>query len=162
MEKKLRDLMNQQINNEFASAYLYLEFANKFRENDLNGFAHWYELQAGEELEHAMKFFNFMHDSDESVVLTDIAKPVVKSAGSIDILRQGLAAEQSVTADIHKLCEAAADARDLRTRNFLEWFISEQSEEERSAKTLIKKTEHFGTGTCGMYALDREFGAREA
>lgn len=158
--KKVEDLLNQQITKEFYSAYLYLHFSNFFVEQGLAGFANWYRVQAQEERDHAMLFVQYMQNNDIKVSYEAIDKPEAKLKEGIDALRAGYAHEQYVTELIHTIYEAAADTKDYRTMQFLDWFVKEQGEEETNAVDLIKKMELFGSDARGLYLLDQELSGR--
>ena len=130
MDQKVSELMNSQINAEFYSGYLYLDFANYYDEKGLEGFANWYEIQAREEQDHAMLMYHFMHNNGEKVTLDAIAKPDKTFDNLMDPLKAGLEHEKYVTALIDNIYAAAQTANDFRTIQFLDWFVKEQGEEE--------------------------------
>ena len=160
MDKKVAELLNTQINKEFYSAYLYLDFANYYVEQGLEGFANWYTIQAQEERDHAMLFVKYLQNNGEKVVYEAIAKPDKSFENNMDPLKAGLEHEQYVTSLIHNIYDAAYSVKDFRTMQFLDWFVKEQGEEETNADTLIKKMELFGSDAKGLYMLDAELGAR--
>ena len=160
LDKKVEQLLNEQINKEFYSAYLYLDFANFYQSKGLDGFANWYQIQAQEERDHAMLFYQYMHNNGEAVTLDAIAKPDPVFQTLAEPLKAGLKHEEYVTSLIHNLYAAAHDVKDFRTTQFLDWFIKEQGEEETNVTDLIKKMELFGTDAKGLYMLDQELGAR--
>ena len=160
MDKKVHELLNQQINKEFYSAYLYLEFSNYFKAAGLDGFANWYMIQAQEERDHAMLFYTYLQNEDQVVTLDAIDKPEKEITCSMDVLKAGLEHEKYVTALINDIYGAAYDVRDFRTMQFLDWFVKEQGEEETNAKDLITKMELFGSDAKGLYMLNQELGAR--
>ena len=161
IKEKVSALLNNQVNKEFYSAYLYLEFANYFVEKGLNGFANWYNIQAQEERDHALLFVQYMQNNGLKVTYEAIDKPVAKiTEDSMSVLKAGLEHEEYVTALIHTIYDAAYDDRDFRTMQFLDWFVKEQGEEETNANELISKMELFGTDAKGLYMLDQELGAR--
>lgn len=160
MENKVSKLINDQINKEMYSAYLYLEFANHFTEKGLNGFANWYNIQAKEEMDHALKFIAYLHDNDEKVTYESIAKPESKSKEDIDVLKAAYAHEKFITASINAIYAEASKVNDYRTTQFLDWFISEQAEEEKNAADLIQKMDLFGSDPKALYLLDHEFSTR--
>ena len=159
-DKNVSRLLNEQINNEFYSAYLYLDFANYFEEKGLDGFANWYKIQAQEERDHAMLFYQFLQNNSEKVTLEAIGKPDKVFTCDMDVLKAGLAHEQLVTSMINKIYAAAYEVKDFRTMQFLDWFIKEQGEEEKNATDLITKMELFGSDPKGLYMLNRELAAR--
>ena len=160
MDKKVRDLINDQITKEFYSAYLYLDISNYFSEKGLDGFAHWYEVQAREEQEHAMKFYGYLHDNNEKVKLGAIDAPATAFKTIKSALDTAFKHEQYVTDLINKIYEAADKAKDYRTKNFLGWFIEEQCEEEKNAQELVDKYALFGDDKQALYLLDKELEKR--
>lgn len=160
MNKEVRDLLNDQINKEFYSAYLYLDFANYYADLDLDGFANWYTIQAQEERDHAMLFLQYLQNNSEKVTLEAIAKPDKQFASPLDPLKAGFVHEQYVTSLINNIYDAAYGVKDFRTMQFLDWFVKEQGEEEKNADGLIKKYELFGNDPKGLYLLNQELAAR--
>lgn len=161
LNKKMIKLMNEQINKELESAYLYLDFVNYFTEKELNGFAHWYKVQAQEEIEHAEKFMDYLHDENEKVVLTPIDKVKCNCKDDLTVLHAGLEHEIYITRLIHELYAEAEKHKDYRSLKFLDWFVNEQAEEEKNANELINRYEMFAEGSKeGLYQLDHELGER--
>ncbi len=160
LNEKVHALLNEQINKEFYSAYLYLDFANYFASVGLDGFANWYRIQAQEERDHALLFYDYLQNNSARVTLEAIAKPDKTFAAHIDVLRAGLAHEQYVTSLINDIYAAAYEVRDFRTMQFLDWFVKEQGEEEKNATDLIDKMTLFGGEERGLYLLNSELGAR--
>ncbi|MDY3240617.1 MAG: ferritin [Anaerovoracaceae bacterium] len=160
LDKKVADLLNQQVNKELYSAYLYLDFSNYYYDEGLDGFGNWYKIQAQEERDHAMLFVQYLQNNGEKVVLEAIDKPAVALTGAKVVLEEGLKHEQYVTSLIHAIYDAAYSVKDFRTMQFLDWFVKEQGEEETNAEGLIKKFELFGGDPKGLYMLDNELGAR--
>ena len=160
LNEKVVALLNDQINKELYSAYLYLDMANYVGDLGLDGFAHWYELQAGEERDHALKIRKYLIENDEKVVLEAIAKPDKIFDGALSVLEAGYEHEQYVTSLIHDIYDVAIDAKDWRTAQFLDWFVKEQLEEEESARDLITKYKLFANDGAGLYELNKELGKR--
>lgn len=160
LNEKVSQLLNDQVNKEFYSAYLYLQFSNFYVEQGLAGFANWYKVQAQEERDHAMLMLQYLQNNDVPVTLEAVAKPDAELKANMAPLKAGLAHEQYVTSLIHAIYEAAYEARDFRTMQFLDWFVKEQGEEETNATDLIKKMELFGSDPKGLYMLDQELAAR--
>ena len=160
LNAKVHELLNQQINKEFYSAYLYLSFSNYFEEKGLDGFANWYRIQAQEERDHAMLMLQYLQMCGEKVSLEAVAKPDKELATLMDPLKAGLEHEQYVTSLINDIYAAAYDVKDFRTMQFLDWFVKEQLEEEKNADDMIKKMELFGNDSKGLYSLDAEYAAR--
>ena len=157
---KVHELLNQQINKEFYSAYLYLDFANYFKARGLDGFANWYMVQAQEERDHAMLFYTYLQNENMTVTLDAIAKPDKTFTCDMDVLKAGLEHEMYVTSLINDIYAAAYEAKDFRTMQFLDWFVKEQGEEESSADSLLKKFALFGDDPKSLYMLDNELAAR--
>ena len=160
MDKKVAELLNEQINKEFYSAYLYLEFANYYAAEGLDGFENWYKVQAQEERDHAMLFYQYLQNSSEKVMLEAIAKPDCQLTDHMAPLKAGLEHEQYVTSLINTIYAAAFDVKDFRTMQLLDWFVKEQGEEEKNATDLITKMELYGSDAKGLYMLNSELGAR--
>ncbi len=160
MDKTVHELLNQQINKEFYSAYLYLEFSNYFKAKGLDGFANWYMIQAQEERDHAMLFYTYLQNQNQTVTLEAIDKPEPLITCHMDVLKAGLAHEEYVTSLINGIYSAAYDVKDFRTMQFLDWFVKEQGEEETNANDLISKMELFGSDPKSLYMLNQELAAR--
>lgn len=160
ISEQVAKLLNEQINKEFYSAYLYLDFSNYYVEQGLNGFANWYKVQAQEERDHAMLFMQYMQNNGLAVTLEAIDKPDKVFTDNKGPLDAALEHEQYVTSLIHTLYGAAFEVKDFRTMQFLDWFIKEQGEEEANASDLVKKMELFGSDPKSLYMLDNELGAR--
>ena len=160
LDKKVSELLNDQINKEFYSAYLYLDFSVYYESEGLDGFANWYMIQAQEERDHAMLFLKYLQMCGEKVQLDAIGKPDKKFNSLMDPLKAGLEHEQYVTSLINDIYGAAYEVKDFRTMQFLDWFVKEQLEEEKNADDMIKKMELFGGDAKGLYSLDAEYAGR--
>lgn len=160
MNEKVHELLNQQINKEFYSAYLYLDFSNYFEDAGLDGFANWYKIQAQEERDHAMLFYQYLQNENQKVTLEAIAKPDKTFSNHMDVLKAGLEHEEYVTSLINDIYAAAYNVKDFRTMQFLDWFVKEQGEEETNANNLITKMELFGSDPKSLYMLNQELAAR--
>ena len=160
MDSKVVELLNDQVNKEFYSAYLYLEFANYYASVGLDGFENWYRVQAQEERDHAMLFYQYLHNNDVKVTFEAIDKPDCSLTDSMAPLKAGLQHEQYVTSLINNIYAAAFEVKDFRTMQLLDWFIKEQGEEEKNASDLITKMELFGSDAKGLYMLNSELGTR--
>lgn len=160
LDQKVVKLLNQQINKEFYSAYLYLDFSNYYYDQELNGFGNWYKIQAQEERDHAMLFLQYLQNNGEKVELEPIAKPDVDLTDNRAVLVAGLNHERYVTSLIHAIYEAAYEVRDFRTMQFLDWFVKEQGEEENNADGMVKKYDLYGGDPRSLYNLDNEMAAR--
>ena len=160
LDKKVVELLNQQVNKEFYSAYLYLDFSNYYYDEGLEGFGNWYKIQAQEERDHAMLFYQYLQNNGEKVTLEAIAKPDKVLDSHMAPLKAGLEHEQYVTSLINTIYEAAFEVKDFRTMQLLDWFVKEQGEEEKNASDMITKMELFGNDAKGLYMLNSELGAR--
>ena len=160
LNRKVHDLLNDQINKELYSAYIYLDFANYFTDRGLDGFANWYTIQAQEERDHAMLFYTYLKNNNERVEFKSVDKPDKPLTSDLDILKEGLRHEEYVTSLINDIYSAAAEVKDYRTQKFLDWFIDEQGEEETNANDLITKYELYGEDKKGLYMLNAELKAR--
>ena len=160
VDAKVHELLNQQINKEFYSAYLYLDFSNYFKAKGLDGFANWYMVQAQEERDHAMLFYTYLQNENMPVTLEAIEKPDKTFASNMDVLLAGLEHERYVTSLINDIYSAAYDKKDFRTMQFLDWFVKEQGEEETNANDMISKMELFGSDPRSLYMLNQELAAR--
>ncbi len=160
LHEKVKDLLNQQVNKEFYSAYLYLDLSNYYESRGLDGFANWYKVQAQEERDHAMLFYQYLHNNNEKVVLDTISKPDQMFTCDMDPLKVGLEHENYVTGLINDIYAAAYEVKDFRTMQFLDWFVKEQGEEEANAHDLIAKMELFGSDPKSLYMLNSELAAR--
>ena len=160
LHKTVVELLNRQVNKEWYSAYLYLQFANTFAHMGLDGFANWYQVQAQEERDHAMLFYQYLQNNGEGVTFEAIAKPEWERVDHMTPLKKALEHEKLVTASIDAIYAAAHEVRDFRTMQTLDWFIKEQGEEEKNAADLITKMELFGGDSKGLYMLNSELKAR--
>ena len=160
LDTKVAELLNTQVNKEFYSAYLYLDFANYYTEQGLEGFANWYNVQAQEERDHAMLMIKYLQNNGCKVTLEAIDRPDQKLDSFDAPLRAGYAHEQYVTGLIHTIYDAANAVKDFRTMQFLDWFVKEQGEEEKNAEDLLKKMELFGGDPKSLYLVDQALAAR--
>ncbi|MBQ2821816.1 MAG: ferritin [Thermoguttaceae bacterium] len=160
MNRTVAKLINEQINHEFYSAYLYLEFANYYASIGLDGYENWYRIQAMEERDHAMLFYQYLQNNDEKVTFEAIPKPECELTDSMSPLKAGLEHEKKVTALINAIYAEAFKDNDFRTMQLLDWFVKEQGEEEKTASDMITKMELFGTDAKGLYMLNSEMLAR--
>jgi len=156
LHPKVESLLNQQINNEMFSSYAYLAMSAWFETTAFSGFTSWMRRQSEEETLHAMKFYNHLIDRDGKVVLEAIEKPQTDFESPLAVFRASLAQEQRVTSQIHAIYNAAEGARDHETKNFLNWFLDEQIEEEKSIKDVIDRLELVGDDPTGLLRLDDE------
>ncbi len=160
LHEKIAALLNDQINKELYSAYLYLDFANYYADEGLDGFAHWYEVQAQEERDHAFMIRRYLIQSGVRVEFQAVAKPDKVFENHLAPLEAGYEHEQYVTSLITTIYHEAFELRDYKTMQFLDWFIKEQGEEEDNADDMVKKMKLFGSDAKGLYALNQELAAR--
>lgn len=163
LNKKLQDLMNNQIQAEFYSAQLYLAMSVYSESENLKGFAKWLKVQYEEETSHGMKFLRYIQERGGEVELKSIEAPPAKYGSMLQLFEAVLGHERKVTAMIHGLYEAALIEKDYATQFFLQWFINEQVEEEASASEIVAKLEMIGDKSPGgLFYLDKELGKRSA
>ncbi len=158
LRPKLQAALNDQVNAEFGSAYTYLAMAAYFEASNLPGSALWMRRQSREEVAHAMKIFDFVNDRDGRVVLKAIAQPPAKFSSPVEIWELALKQEQGVSARIHALYALAAQERDYATQTMLQWFVAEQVEEEKTARTILEQAKKIGSSGSAIYFLDRHLG----
>lgn len=161
LNKEVADLLRAQINKEFFSAYLYLDISNYYYDKSLNGFGNWFKIQAKEEQDHAMLILEYLQDNGEAVKLEAIDAPNTSFADFRAPLAAALEHEQFITASIHTIYAEALKANDFRTRQFLDWFVKEQGEEEKNSNDLLGRFDLFGNDAKGLYALDSELAGRK-
>lgn len=157
----IQDAMNEQIKNEFFSAYQYLSMAAYCEAENLPGFAHWMRTQAREENEHAMKFYDFILDRDGRVELRAMDQPRVEFGSPLEVFEGALGHERKVTAMINDLYALATDERDYASQTFLQWFVTEQVEEEKNASDVVETLRMIGDSKEALFLLDRELGQRQ-
>jgi ferritin len=160
LNKKMEKAINQQINAEMYSSYLYLSMATYFESKSLGGFSNWMRQQAKEELFHGMKMFDYVCERGGRVTLNAIDKPSAKWKSPLDAFENVLAHEQKVTGLINDLVNLAQKENDHATNIFLQWFVSEQVEEEDTAGSLVDKLKLIGKDANGLFMLDTELGQR--
>ncbi|MEE9124708.1 MAG: ferritin [candidate division NC10 bacterium] len=162
LSKKLQDALNEHIKNEFYSAYVYLSMSAHLAALHLPGFARWMRLQSQEEMAHAMKLFDFVLERGGRVVLKAIEQPPGQLQSALDVFQQALKHEQKVTDMIHRLYELAVKENDYATQVMLQWFITEQVEEEGAAGEIVEQLKMIGKEPTALFMLDRQLGGRGA
>ena len=160
LSKKMLKTLNEQIAKEWYSGYLYMQMAAYFDSENLPGFAHWMRVQGQEELSHGLIFFNYVCERDGYVELGPIESPVGKFDSPLDVFEKTLKHEQLVTALIHNLVNIAIEEKDHASKNRLEWFVSEQVEEEANATTMIGKLKRLKKDSEAIFLLDAENATR--
>jgi ferritin len=158
--KAVQDGMNEQIKSELYSAYQYLSMAAYCESVNLPGFGRWMRTQAREEVQHAMKFYDFILDRNGRVVLQAIEGPVVDFGSPLEVFEQALEHEQGVTAMINDLYGLAVKENDYASQALLQWFVTEQVEEEKNAGDVVETLKMVGEKSEALFLLDRELGRR--
>jgi ferritin len=158
--KKMEKALNQQVNAEMYSSYLYLSMESYFNSQNLKGFANWMRVQAQEEMVHAMKIYDFIYDRGGKVTLKAIDGPPTSWDSPLAVFEAVLKHEQKVTGLIHELVDLAIQQKDHATNIFLQWFVTEQVEEEASAEQAVQQLKMMEKAPAGIFMLNREFGQR--
>lgn len=156
----MREAINDQIREELSSAYIYLGLSARMAGKGLNGFAHWLRRQWEEELVHALKLYDFLLQRDVEVELRALAKPETSAETPLEVFELVLRHEEHITACINRLYAAAVDEKDYASQTLLQWFVTEQLEEEESAREILDALRLVGTSGASLYLLDRELGSR--
>lgn len=162
LTQRMEQALNDQVNAEMYSAYLYLAMAAYFEEQGLGGFAHWMHIQAQEELGHAMKFYAYVNERGGRNRLQAIAAPPSAWDSPRAVFDAVLAHEQKVTGLITNLVDLAIAEKDHATNIFLQWFVTEQVEEEASVNAVLQKLKLLGEQSGALFMIDRELAARAA
>jgi ferritin len=152
--------INEQINKEIYSAYLYLAMSAHFESVNLPGFANWTRVQFQEEMSHALKFFDYVHARGGQALLQAIAQPETTWKSALEVFNQIYAHEQFVTASIHKLYEVALKEKDYAAQIMLQWFINEQVEEEQNASEIVEQLKLIDAHGTAVLMLDHRLGKR--
>jgi len=160
LDKAVEEAMNEQIKNELFSAYQYLSMAAYCESENLPGFAQWMRAQAREETAHAMKFYDFILDRNGRVLLRGIDEPVVGFGSPLEVFERALEHEKKVTTMIHDLYGLAVRKNDYASQTFLQWFVTEQVEEEKNAGDVVETLKMVGDKSEALFLLDRELGQR--
>jgi ferritin len=157
----MQDALNQQINRELASSYIYLAMSAHFESVNLPGFANWMKIQSDEESEHGMKLYHFVFERGGRVVLDTIPKPPTDYKSPLDVMKKVLEHEQKITASIESLYELALKEKDYATQVMLQWFIKEQVEEEKNATDIIELLKSIGDNPAGLAMVDQRLAFRK-
>jgi ferritin len=161
MNDKVLKSFNRQINAELFSSYLYLSIAAYFESLNLRGFAKWMQLQAQEEINHAMKFYGHIVDRNGRVSLNAIEEPKKEWKSPYEAAMDAYNHEQKITKMIHDLVKLTGDENDYEGNNMLQWFVDEQIEEEQQTRDMVKKLEYIGESKSALIMLDKHFGKRK-
>ncbi|MCJ7692788.1 MAG: ferritin [Sedimentisphaerales bacterium] len=160
LSKKMNDALNEQINAEFYSAYLYLSMEAYFESVNLPGFAKWMRAQIQEESVHALKLYDFVNERGGRVLLKTIEGPATEWSSPLAAFKAAYAHEQKVTDLINSLVNLAVEEKDRATNSFLQWFVNEQVEEEASADAVVQQLKMVKDSAEGKFMIDRELGQR--
>ncbi len=161
LNTKIEIALNNQLNAELYSSYLYLAMAAYFDEKNLSGFAHWMKVQSNEEYSHALKFYNYIFQRNGKVEFEAINSPKNKWKSILEVFENVYKHEQEVTKMIDDLVKLGNDEKDYATNNFLQWFVGEQVEEEATAYKIIENLKQIGESHSGIFLLDKELGSRK-
>jgi len=162
ISEQINEILNEQINKEFYSGYLYLSMSAQMKELGLNGFASWMKYQAKEEVEHGLKIFDYLIDRNSFVTLKQIKMPEYEFKGILSVFNIVYEHEKCITTSIMSVAKKAEEECDRTTLNFVDWFIEEQVEEEEIVKNIIKRLELFGEDKVALFLMDKELGERES
>ena len=160
ISEAINEILNEQINKEFYSGYLYLSMSAHLKELGLYGFSSWLKHQAKEEVEHGLKILDYLIDCSSFVTLKQIKTPEFEFNGIISVFQNIYEHEKCITNSIMKVAEKAEEECDRITLNFVDWFIGEQFEEEEIIKNIIKRLEMYGEDKAALYLMDKELGER--
>jgi len=160
LNKTVQDAINEQIKDELYSSYLYLAMSAHFAAANLPGFAEWTRMQSAEEVEHAMKLFDYVNERGGRVVLHAIEQPIIEYGTPLETFEMIYAHEQKVTGLIHQLYEIAQAEKDYATQVMLHWFIEEQVEEESNSGMMVDQLKMVGDQKPGIMHIDRHAGRR--
>lgn len=160
LSEKMLKALNQQLNAELYSSYLYLSMSAYFQSTNLGGFANWMRAQTQEELTHAMKIYDYVNERGNRVVLKQVEEPPSEWSSPLAAFQQAYQHEQKVTGMINKLVNLTVQEGDHATSIFLQWFVSEQVEEEASADEIVQKLKLVGDDGGAIFMIDRELAQR--
>lgn len=152
--------LNKQLNKEFYSAYLYLSYSAYARNKGFNGAANWFLVQYQEEITHAMKLFKYLEDQGSDVVLQDIKAVNISDKTLVEVFEAALAHEQAMTKRLNELSDQALKEKDHATYNMLQWYVTEQVEEEAIFAEIINSIRMVGDSSFGIFTIDKELGSR--
>ena len=160
VSEKINEVINEQINKEFYSGYLYLSMSAHLHELGLFGFSSWLKIQAREEVEHGLKLLDYLLERNSYVTLKQIRTPEFEFKGVASVFQTLYEHEKCITNSVMTIAKMAEDECDRKTLSFIDWFIEEQTEEEQQVKDIIKRLELFGENNTALYLMDKELGER--
>lgn len=161
LNQRLEQELNKQLNKELFSAYFYMSIAAYYEATNLLGFAHWMHIQTQEELTHAQKFYNFINERGGRVILEAIEKPQTEWSSPLEAFEDTLKHENSITQSINDLVSVANEEKDYASQIFLQWFVTEQVEEEASVNEIIQKLRLIKDAPGGLFIMDKELQGRQ-
>lgn len=161
VSNKMEKVLNEQLNAELFSSYLYLSMAAYFEANNWRGFAKWMEKQSNEEYGHAMKFYKFIIEVGKRVSLDKVEKPKLEWSSPLEVFEEALKHEIYITKRINDLVNLAVEEKDHATNNFLQWFVNEQVEEVSTVKQIVENIKHLGDNVGSLFMLNHELGKRQ-
>ncbi len=162
LKDKIQKALNVQMNLELSSSYLYLSMAAYFESENLNGFSHWMKVQSGEEYGHAMKIYSYINQRNGRVNLSKIDAPKSEWKDAVEVFAETLKHEEKVTKSIDDIVDLTISEKDHATNTYLQWFVTEQVEEEATVMNILDKFKMIGDNKNGLFLLDRELGMRAA
>lgn len=160
IDKKMEKELNKQINEELFSAYLYFAMAADFESKNWQGMSNWMKIQAQEEMGHALKLYNWINERGGKAVFEAIAKPAETWDSALDVFKAAYNHEQHITSCFYDLMRTAREVGDIATEIFLQWFVTEQVEEEANASDIVEEIMKVQNSPHGMVMLDKELGSR--
>lgn len=162
IKKEMEKLLNEQFHREMFAAMQYLAVCSYFEDKNLDGFAHFFRVQAQEEMTHAMKQFDYVHRVDGKITMNGLPKPRTEFTSLVEVFEFTLQAEKQVTENINMLMKHAVELGDFATQSFLQWFVTEQVEEEELIRMILQKLQMIGDSGTALYMLNEEMKARKA
>lgn len=161
IKKEMETLLNEQFHREMFSAMQYLAVTSYFEDENLDGFANFFRIQAQEEMSHAMKQFDYLHTVGGKITMQSIQEPRTEFSNSVEVFEFALAQEMGVTESINRLMKSAVEFNDFATQTFLQWFVQEQVEEEDLVRTILHKVKMIGDNSSALFLLNEELKARQ-
>jgi ferritin len=160
ISETMQNALNEQLNKEFYSAYIYLGMSAYASKEGFNGCAKWFNMQYQEEVAHAMKLFRYLEDQGANIVLEDIKAVNIDSGTMLEVFQKAFKHEQHMTSILNELSDLATKEKDHATYNLLQWYVNEQVEEEATFGEVIDKFKLIGNDGYGLYSIDKELGSR--
>lgn len=158
---RVKEILNEQINKEFYSAYLYLSMGAYLSDMGMYGISKWMEIQAREEIDHGMILFDYILKRKAKVELRALNAPEISFSGAQDIFEKAYEHEKTISESINRIASLTENECDLATRNFIDWYLKEQIEEEDNILRILSKLKAFGADKASLYLLDKDLGNRE-